>query len=557
MMKNRFPDNPHTWRYLQGFRAEAEGYRARPIEALPYSKYQLFQETGSRVEYETVYFERRRRLDVLFAMVMTGDERFLPLLEDILFAICSEFSWALPAHTAWEKDPGRVATTIDLFAAETAFALAEIDDALGDLLSPLLRSIVRNELERRILVPYRAEELRFGVSNWSAVCAAGVIAVLCHLDRRDDLELLAPRLRRNLDDFLSSFAEDGCCLEGGLYWSYGFGYFVSAADLLKKVTAGETDLFRLPKVERIASFGAEMYLAGNAVVPYSDAPHLLNHNIGLYHYLKKRYPGLFLPSSRFEARFGDENRYRFAEFHRNIIWYDPVLDAEGEGKLPARTDYPVSQWFIRRTGRYAFSCKGGHNGEPHNHDDLGSFVVLREGRFLLDDLGWPEYDKTYFNPGSRYKDYLCAMSEGHSLPILDGHGQAPGADHRAKVIRCEADEIVLDLSRAYDLTGLRFTRTFRLSDDKIVIEDAIDGIGGTVVERFVTQVEPQVSADGAVRIGDVRLVPALPVGPSVGRESFTRRSVCVADPGDLRSTAFLIDYRYRGCGRYAFTLQLP
>ena len=168
----------------------------------------------------------------------------------------------------------------------------------------------------------------------------------------------------------------------------------------------------------------------------------------LYHFLKKEYPELPLPSEDGAALFGDEKRCRFFEMMRNLYWFDEHL--AGNSETPAAFDYPQSQVFIRSRSGYHFACKGGHNDEAHNHNDVGSFILIHNREYVLDDPGWPEYDKWYFG-GKRYTDYICAMSQGHSLPIINGQGQKAGAEYAGKLLSSSGDEITIDLSGAYGI----------------------------------------------------------------------------------------------------------
>ena len=55
--KKPFPMNAHTKKLLVKVRAAANEYLGTPIAALPYSKFKLFLEQGSRVEYEDEYID--------------------------------------------------------------------------------------------------------------------------------------------------------------------------------------------------------------------------------------------------------------------------------------------------------------------------------------------------------------------------------------------------------------------------------------------------------------------------------------------------------------------
>jgi len=69
------------------------------IEVLPYSILKIYSETGSRKEYEDLYYRRRAILCSSFILYLLYEkEEDLKKLEDIIWVICDEYTWALPAH---------------------------------------------------------------------------------------------------------------------------------------------------------------------------------------------------------------------------------------------------------------------------------------------------------------------------------------------------------------------------------------------------------------------------------------------------------------------------
>ncbi|NUT40465.1 MAG: hypothetical protein HOV86_10800 [Thermoactinospora sp.] len=99
---------------------------------------------------------------------------------------------------------------------------------------------------------------------------------------------------------------------------------------------------------------------------------------------------------------------------------------------PVRSFLPDAQILVLRTPGACFAAKGGHNDEPHNHLDLGHFVLRLNGETVLDDLGAPEYTRDYFGE-DRYK-VLQASALGHSVPVINGSTQQPGPTYRAVVL---------------------------------------------------------------------------------------------------------------------------
>ena len=119
----------------------------------------LYEKTGDRKEYDGVYLTRRKYLAVfgLSALMHKSEEGSVPLrdveiLSGIMEEICREERWAVPAHVDRLRQDWRI--TADLFACETAQTLAELSDRLSKELPGAVRSMVRENIERRIFRPF-------------------------------------------------------------------------------------------------------------------------------------------------------------------------------------------------------------------------------------------------------------------------------------------------------------------------------------------------------------------------------------------------------------------
>ena len=496
----RLPDTTWTRRQIARIRENVRPLVGTHVEPFSEELFRQFYRTGSRVEYEAVYFQTRRRLCAFTALSLwEEDERWLAELEKALRALLAEPTWALPAHVPEDADETARRETLDLFACETAQAVAEILSLLEKRLNPALVRALDEALFARAVRPYEAQKRRWGASNWSAVCAGSLLmAYIYRFSER--LSGVQDALVDSLFEFLSSYPVDGCCLEGPLYWEYGFGYFVSAADLLRDFSGGAVDLLKGAKVRAIAGFGRDMFLDECRVLPLADAPHTLHVHVGLMHRLAREY-GLGGFSSRESCLFGRDVRFRFAPFLRDFYWYAPELDAQ-DAKKPPLSVYPQAGWVLRRQNGWTCVCKAGHNGEPHNHNDLGELVLFEGGTFVLDDPGWPEYTGLYFGE-NRYKYFVCASSAGHSVPIVNGQFQTAGDEHGASLLRADEREVVMDLSQAYDVPGLSLRRSVRFGEDGLRLTDRFSG-AASLVERFVTRVCPAFDS-GEVQVGKWRI----------------------------------------------------
>lgn len=76
----------------------------------------------------------------------------------------------------------------------------------------------------------------------------------------EELRAVLRRCLQCLDIYFSSFEDDGVCLEGAGYFSYGFGFFTSFAELLERRSGGKIDLFDQEKKSESNCFVTAMVL---------------------------------------------------------------------------------------------------------------------------------------------------------------------------------------------------------------------------------------------------------------------------------------------------------
>ena len=328
-----------------------------------------------------------------------------------------------------------------------------------------------------------------------------------------------------MDCFLSGFGPDGICEEGFAYWCYGFGFFTVWADMVRAFTEGRVDYFKRAHVKTVAPFLSRMYLTGGCTVSFSDTGRTGRYNAGILHYLKNEYPDeVVVPDSAYTELM--DGCGRWCTFLRSFTWLREeytVQDAAAGGDM---TYYaPSVQWLIKRTGAYGFAAKGGHNSEPHNHHDVGSFILAKDGRQILTDPGGGVYTRQYFTSFVRYDGVACG-SRGHSVPYFGTDAdraekgkhygyQKDGKQFCARDVVFDGDTLAMDIGGAYGEPAVhRVLRTFTLRDDGFTLRDAFDVEEGVpVTERFVF-IKPfaieagKAIADGAVLTFDPSLCEA-------------------------------------------------
>lgn len=494
--------DPEFWKqvrtdavYRPLLNATLELYRqshCSPIPSLPYRSRFRFYRDGDRSEFERPYFCRRQYLSsaALLTLIYPDEPHYLLETQEILWAICDEYSWVLPAHTQGTLQEDL--SYIDLFCAQTGFAIAEICYVLSDRLDSRVLERAQFEVRRRVVQPYITGS--FGWEhcgmNWASVCGGNVGGVLMYLEPELFLQQL-PRLLETMQSLIDGFPDDGTCLEGFSYWLYGFGNYVWFADLLYQFTDGEYDILQGSKLERIASYLQRCFLKGGATVSFSDGSRTGKADPGLQSYLSKKFPETvhLLPETCLEYFSGNVT---WMQYLRNFIYLPP------QAEVPAfqlhSIDLPDAEQVILQKERYALAVKAGHNDEPHNHNDVGSFIYATDKGQILCDLGAGKYTRQYFQADTRYTIF-CNSSLGHSVPIIHGCAQQYGRQYRGSIAH-ERNRITLELAGAYGLPDLeRLTRTFTYTDDTVILTDTFSPISGSITERFITLCKPEIHSD--------------------------------------------------------------
>jgi hypothetical protein len=151
----------------------------------------------------------------------------------------------------------------------------------------------------------------------------------------------------------------------------------------------------------------------------------------------------------------------------------PPMPPPGEPALPKDVTLPRLQAGARTRGRLYAAFKGGHNGENHNHNDVGSFLLYIDGRPVVIDLGNMVYTAKTFS-AERYT-LPNTRSVNHNLPLIGEAEQTPGAGHAARNLRWREDGLRLDVAGAYPAdAGIRaLTRDFALTAEALTITDDI------------------------------------------------------------------------------------
>ena len=511
---------------------EAQSDRGTPWPQPLASQAARVHRDGDRVVWEEPAFARQHRLTRAAVMAATSDDEvWLDEAADGIVLLCEQSSWCWPAHDDTFERHGSILATVtdpylDLGAGEAVAQLAWIDQLLGSRLDARYRGVrarVRHEARTRVFDPFLARRdwhwigLDGDVHNWNPWIHGNVlVAALRLLDAPGQASLRAEVVSlavEGLDRYVASLPEDGAIDEGYEYWWNGACRALEALDVLASATGDRLRLgAAVPALRATVAFPHRMHLGADWYVNHADGQ------------AQPREPKPWHALHRAAVRAGDDDARAHALAQRRTG--EPLASAaSGAGRLlralsdpdwrvaaSATSPLPATVWLpsvevllARETGGTAagltLAVKGGHNGEHHNHNDVGAFIVASDGVPVLVDAGRPTYTKQTFGP-ERYAIWTM-QSAWHNLPLVAGAGQPAGAQFRAVDVQADPADgaLSLDLANAFDepaLTSLR--RSARLDrhrgrveiDDRWTIERALP-----VVEHLLVAGEIELVAGGA------------------------------------------------------------
>lgn len=436
-----------------------------------------FSRDGNRTDFEQPFFRRRHQLGahIVGFGIDPSPERSQAVL-DGLWLLVEEASWCPPAHLV-ERDgsdrvlPDPADPVVDLFAAETGALVATTLWLMGEELAtvPGLVERLNSEVRLRVLLPFlRTARERFWFrqpANWnpwimSNVTACALVCAQSDEERASVLSLVV----ESLDGYLDEVPQDGGCPEGIMYWWASAGRLFEALELLVGDDPVRAEaVFSDPLIRALARYPLVTDLGPDWAASFGDGVPRIARATGLA-VAKELHPlGLL---HRFAAATDDAELAAFARARRGdgpVVEFplpllrgvrtllDPVWTSAPAAPAPrARTHWlPEIQVFSASAGPLRLVAKGGRNDEPHNHNDIGSFVLALDGDPVVVDAGSGRYTRDSFR--ERRYDAWFTTSPHHSTPLPAGFAQEPGAAHAELVeVSTRRDwRLELELAHAY------------------------------------------------------------------------------------------------------------
>jgi hypothetical protein len=487
-------------------------------DSLPATLYLGYTRDGNRVDFETVYFARRRRLnDLILAECVDWNGRFLDAIANGLWAIAEESGWQLPAHNSHVRGGPRAPLpdpehpVIDLFAAETGALLAVACRLLGRALearAPGLAARVHRELQHRIVRPYLTQHFWWmgngdePMNNWTVWCTQNVLWTVFALDTDQETRHAAvQKAAGSIDAFLKDYGEDGACEEGAQYYRHaGLCLFNAVAALNAIAPQAFALVLREPKIRNIAEYIMNVHVAGRSYFNFADCAAVCEP-CSAREYLFAKAVGSEALMAFAAADWADGGDV-LLKGEINLAYRLQSLFTAGElagcaAQYPEKPDifYPSVGLFIARDARFQLAVKAGDNGDSHNHNDTGSVTLYKDGKPFLIDVGVGTYTAKTFSP-RRYEIWTM-QSAFHNLPTFGSVMQKDGEAFAARDADVELSDdfaaISMDIAGAYppEAAVRSYRRTVRMvKGHHIEIRDLHDGDRQAVLSLMFAA-EPQ------------------------------------------------------------------
>lgn len=412
---------------------------------------------------------------VTWAECLENGGKYTRMVEDGLRDILNQKSWVSPRSDYDFKNYNGVEYSVELTSSLYAHTIAQTLYMMGDKISPELRKDAIDALYTRIFNPIHHKfktqnnnkENHFLVANnnWNHVCLAGLVgAALTVIEDKYERAIFTYIGEYYSRNGLAGFNDDGYCVEGVIYYNYGFGHYILLRESIWQATGGKIDLYDDPKVEKIANYAPNIEIINGVYPAISDGREGAKPSEEMMVYLNRT---LALGITQYDTL---TNKSGTSNNRLNVMMAFPNSSSKSQpGKKNQKEGAKVRSLF-EQTGvlvcrpipgssvDIGVALKGGNNGESHNHNDVGSYTVVQGNQIMAGDPGVIPYAANIFDPQYRYT-YKTVGSFGHPVPLVAGTQQQPGAGARSKTVRTnfkkKKDNITLDIASAYDVPELR------------------------------------------------------------------------------------------------------
>lgn len=385
------------------------------------------------------------------------------------------------------------------------------------------------------------------MNNWTSWCTQNVLMAAAFYKGWDrpsgsagsfSMKAILEKACQSLDYFLDEYGPDGCCDEGAQYYRHAGLTLFGAMEVLNKITGDAfSSLYKEEKIRNIASYIFHVHVAGPYYVNFADCSPIAGRCGAREFLFGKRTNNPELMTFAAKDYLESDDQLIFDEhnlfYHLQAVFtHQELLDWDSFRPLSyPDLYYPSAGVFLARDKILCLAVKAGDNDDSHNHNDVGSFTIYKDGKPLFIDVGVETYQQKTFSP-ERYEIWTM-QSRFHNLPSFgDDTGitasdnipltaggiiQKAGEAYRACQVDThfgpDASRISLEIAPAYgDARVLSYCRTAVLHkagsdcpDEKpyITIMDTYRTEDLPVTLSLMTYEKPVLTAPGCLTVGNL------------------------------------------------------
>ena len=496
----------------------AEKYLNYTYPMLPVSSYMRFVRDGNRTEFQTPYNERRDVLGTVFiAECIENKGRFLNTIIDGIYCICEETTWVLPAHNCRDRYHGDDFSAlplydhgiIDLYSAKTAALLSTVYYCLKDVLeniSPEITSVIERKIDFNILKPYMEYSDGFWMretNNWNVRVNYHCLLAFMIMVRDDELRSkFLKKCVKSVDIYANAYNEDGGCDEGPDYWTGSGAVMFKIVELLKYITYGKCNLFEIDKIKNIGTYLSKVNIYDNVFPAISDSDSVLLSGFANIYNVGKILGNKSLMKI---AKIIEEKSHSYSDID-SVLLIDEIRAFDSDAKKDSFAGFPYLQLAIWREDDVYMAIKAGHNDESHNHNDVGSFVIYKNNKPVIIDVGAAPYTSKTFSP-KRYEIWYT-NSLYHNVPQIGSREQKAGREFAAENFYCDENRYSADIGGAYaddikwnrSVTFDRNERIIRFSENYSVTTEQ------DIILAFMTEEKPVIEENCVILNEGIRLI---------------------------------------------------
>ena len=531
-----FPQTPEGWKkilpdsVISQIIKKGEEDLKRSFVNIPATVMLEFVQNNNRTDYEKISFEKRNMLwNLVMAESMEGKGRFIDQIVNGIWSISEETFWGISAHVGIQKAgaglPDVEDPIVDLFSAETGAVLAWTDYFVGpqlDKVSKLVRPRIQYEITRRIFKPMLTAKYGWmgggnpevKLNNWAPWIASNYITASLLIEKDETKRTHALNIAiKIMNQYINGLGVDGGCDEGPGYWTAAGACVFDGLNLLYDATNGKFNIYKDPFINKMGAYIYNTHIDGKYFINVADAhPSMEPDGLLIFRFGKNVNNQDMMNMGSWAFHTYDEKGVGSENFHRTRGLYD-LLSIKPCAAYPYNENPTKDSWYSdvqlmasRSDNGLFVASHAGNNGESHNHNDVGDFMVYADGNPVIIDVGSGTYTARTFSK-DRYKLWFNT-SAYHNLPTINGEEQKDGFRFSAKDVSYtknkNSSQLSMNIAKAYpESAGVKsWNRTVKLDKAKgnIEVEDQydMDKNPGSLTQTFMTVCNTDITSPGRI-----------------------------------------------------------